>query len=304
MSYLKRKRSYLEDRATKQEPLAEISENRARKAPPGKKRRQLTQMQIDLGGEVRKACKACGMEYIPSNKEDAALHKEFHAINSGGVDMGKAFLKEATVVIPAEEGAVMVSVDGRSSLALRNKARKVLDAVNKELGAIEIEDSRLWGRTAVSIPKQASGRRRSDRGIAKVEEEREDLYKFFLYLIGDKCVGLCLAERIHNASKVTKSSGHTPSDQSKSEMVRSSSISIENSRDAVLLGISRIWTSKSHRRRGIGLALLECSRSNFFYGIEVPKDMVAFSQPSESGGQLAETWFGAAAGWHVYDDAR
>ena len=80
----------------------------------------------------------------------------------------------------------------------------------------------------------------------------------------------------------------------------------------MLLGISRIWVSKSHRRKGIATRLLDSARAHFFYGFRVPKKMVAFSQPTESGRQLAEKWFGAVAlekrtdgssegdGWHVY----
>jgi len=32
----------------------------------------------------------------------------------------------------------------------------------------------------------------------------------------------------------------------------------------------------------------------------VPKDLVAFSQPTDTGGQLAKRWFEAETGWHVY----
>ena len=54
--------------------------------PRKKKKERLIQMQLDLVGELRKKCKTCGMEYIPSNSEDATLHRKFHAMNVGGVD--------------------------------------------------------------------------------------------------------------------------------------------------------------------------------------------------------------------------
>ena len=135
-----------------------------------------------------------------------------------------------------------------------------------------------------------------------MKDATEDRYKAFLYIVGDKCVGFCLAERIHNASRVLspiKSSSSQPTISTPAAS-RSSSISISTERDAALLGISRIWTSKSHRRKGVSSALLDCARGNFFYGIEIPKEMVAFSQPSESGGQLADSWYGKKTGWHVY----
>jgi len=81
---------------------------------------------------------------------------------------------------------------------------------------------------------------------------------------------------------------------------KSSSISVSTTADIALLGISRVWVSKSHREQGLAIDLLDCARNNFFYGVEAPKDLVAFSQPTDSGGRLAERWFGSQAGWHVY----
>ena len=303
-SRLKRKRSTLTEDVSTSEPLIEISTNQANKKPPAKKGRQLTQMQIDLGGEVRKTCKGCGMDYIPSNTEDAALHKEYHKMNIGGVDMGKAFVKEMAILGTTDYGGYLAVVDGRSPTAIRNKIGKVLEAVNKELGAIEIDDSTLWGRMDISGVKKTVVPRGKKKAKVALQEEKEDRYKAFLYIIGDKCVGFCLTERIHNASRVLPSTATSPSEPipTTSAAGRSSSISTSTERDAALLGISRIWTSKSHRRKGISSALLESARSNFFYGIEIPKEMVAFSQPSESGGQLAENWYGEKAGWHVYTE--
>ena len=47
--------------------------------------------------------------------------------------------------------------------------------------------------------------------------------------------------------------------------------------------------------------MLESARNNFFYGLQVPKNLMAFSQPTESGGRLAKRWFEAETGWHIYD---
>ncbi|MCJ1282862.1 N-acetyltransferase O1 (Establishment of cohesion protein 1) [Xylographa opegraphella] len=300
----KRKRSAVSKKASPPDALTELppSSTNARKGPPPAKKVRLTQMQIDLGGEIRRACKECGMDYIPSNAEDAALHKEFHSINIGGVDMGKGFARDVTVVGRAGEGEIVAIVEAKSALGLRNKVKKVLGIVNKELGAVDVEEGILWEKMAVATRDNKKRRTEKRRGLraGREEEEKEERFKVFLYLAGDKCIGLCLAERIHNASKVIASEEHDASEHSASVGVKSSSISTETARDAALLGISRIWTSKSHRRKGIASALLDCARGNFFYGIEVPKEMVAFSQPTESGGRLAQRWFGEESGWHVY----
>lgn len=304
-TFIKRKRSMLQEHEGQaSQALTETSDNKMNTVRIAKKARCLMQMQIDLGGETRKACKGCGMDYIPSNKEDVGLHKEFHSMNVQGVDMGKTFLKDAKVLEIVEGGGILAVIDGRSSLATKNKAKLILEVVNKELGAVEIEQSTLWGSLAIPHTKKTQTRRVTTRQSSGTTERKEDRFKFFLYMIGDKCVGLCLAERIHNASKVISPQLPALSDQTQVTLTKSSSISTAAASDPALLGISRIWTSKSHRRKGIGSLLLDCARCNFFYGIEVPKEMVAFSQPSESGGRLGEAWFGDAAGWHVYAEGQ
>ena len=303
-SFLKRKRLRHPKDGTA-EPLTEISTsstNMRRVAQPKKKAR-LTQMQIDLGGEIRKACKDCGMDYTPSNAEDAALHREFHSMNIGGVDMGRGFARDATVVGRVSDGEIISIVEGKSALGIRNKVKKALEIVNQELGAAQVEDADLWGKIPILSVEDKKRREAKRRGLraGMTEQEKEDRFKVFLYLAKDKCIGLCLAERIHSASKVVGGSAvENAPKQGPTVTARSSSITTETSPDLALLGISRIWTSKSHRRKGIASALLDCARGNFFYGIEVPKEMVAFSQPTESGGYLAEGWFEEKTGWHVY----
>lgn len=295
-SFLKRKRSTADD-GSAHEPLSDITAN-ARKVPR-LDRKILTQMQIDLGGEVRKACRICGMEYIPSVKEDSALHSKFCAMNVGGVDMGKQFLKDDTVKRLHSENTIggehemVVTVDRKSSLAARNKTRKVLEVVNAELSSANMGDDQLW--SACYPTDRTSGKRKGD---SDKYDRRGDRFKAFLYMVENRCVGFCLAEKIDQAFEVV---GAVP--EGKGEVMtacRSSSTSISSTADVALLGISRIWTSKSQRGRGLATDLLDCARKNFFYGVAAPKNLVAFSQPTESGGRLAERWFEAKAGWHIY----
>ena len=297
-SFLKRKRPAFDD-SSASEPLSDITPN-ARKLPRLAKK-PLTQMQIDLGGEVRRTCRTCGMEYIPSVKEDAALHSKYCAMNVGGVDMGKAFVKDDSVKRirserAREEGREMVvTVDRKSSITARNRVRKVLEVVNAELSATDIDDERLWGALN---PEQKIIETR--KGSSEGGDKRGDRFKAFFYLVHDKCVGFCLAEKISSAFEVVGGSTTREDGIKVIETSKSSSISVSTSADIALLGIARIWTSKTYRGKGLAMDLLECARNNFFYGVEAPKDLVAFSQPTESGGRLAERWFGAEPGWHVY----
>ena len=297
-SFLKRKRPAFDDNSAN-EPLSDITPN-ARKLPRLAKK-PLTQTQIDLGGEVRRTCRTCGMEYVPSVKEDAALHSKYCAMNVGGVDMGKAFVKDDSVKrirserAKEEEREMVVTVDRKSSVVARNRTRKVLDVVNAELSAIDVDDEHLWG--ALNPDQKIIETR---KGSSEGGDRRGDRFKVFLYLVHDKCVGFCLAEKISSAFGVVSGCAAGEDGTKLIKTSKSSSISVSTSADIALLGIARIWTSKSYRGKGLAMDLLECARNNFFYGVEAPKDLVAFSQPTESGGRLAERWFGAETGWHVY----
>lgn len=310
-SFLKRKRSAREDAPSdsSSEPLSNTTPNVMKLPRPAKKSR-LRQMQIDLGGEVRRTCQTCGMEYIPSNKEDAALHKDFHGNNVGGVDLGKGFLKDAGLSRPPSsraslrEGETIVVVDRRSSASAKNKARKVLEVVNTELSAAAVDDEQLWGgiESSAPAPKPRIGKKR--KASSGRPDKRGDRFKVFLHLDGDNCVGFCLAEKIGAACRVVDSEAGQKSSERVNSTSRSSSISCSTTADVALLGISRIWTSRSYRGRGIAFDLLDCARGNFFYGMEVPKDLVAFSQPTESGGRLAKRWYQAETGWLVYTEGQ
>jgi N-acetyltransferase len=305
-AFLKRKHK----ETTAGSPLTEVNSNSVRSSvdPPKQQQQQqihthpppppqpqkgtpkqpaLRQMQIDLGTEVRKTCATCGMEYIPSNTEDAALHKKFHEMNSTGVDLGKAFMRanasrwvyEATRF---EEGYVVI-VDRKATPSAKNQAKKVLEVVNRELSSPEIEDEVLWSQA--EPPKHLH----TDNN-----EEKVDRYRVFLHMKDSRCVGLCLTERIWEARPVVQgeSNGHA----------NGSSVSVKDEVHPAIVGVSRIWTSGASRRKGIALDLLDCVVSNFIYGMEIPKDKIAFSQPTESGKKLAHKFFEEDATWHVYNE--
>ena len=304
-SFLKRKRSIekAESYQTKEkQPLKEVAYN-ARKPRRLGRKSTLTQMQLDLGGDIRKTCVQCGMEYIPSNNEDAALHRDFHDLNSTGIEIGQVLLKDsATRSIapenkPLRDGEVILVVDRQSSVLSRNKIEKILEIVNEELSAPHISDEDLWSGLE---PKDQAilTRKRSNQGSGSGGPR----FKAFVYLVNARCVGCCLVEKISAGYSVIKISNEQGNEEELGPNVRSSSISISDRPEVVLLGVTRIWTSRPFRRKGIAGILLDCARRHFFYGMEVTKDLVAFSQPTESGAQLARRWYGAETGWHVFRD--
>ncbi|KAJ5124695.1 uncharacterized protein N7515_008520 [Penicillium bovifimosum] len=268
-------------------PLTEVNSNSVRSsvdAPKQKGKKQvMRQMQIDLGNDTRKTCATCGMEYIPSNTEDAALHKKFHEMNATGIDLGKAFMRanasrwvyEATRF---EEGYVVI-VDRKASPSAKSQAKKVLEVVSKELSSPEIDDETLWSQT--EPPKH----------LKDASTEKVDRYRVFLHMKDSRCVGVCLTERIWESRPVAKEGAPD-----------GSSVSTLNETHPAIVGVSRIWTSGSSRRKGIALDLLDCVVINFIYGMEIPKAQIAFSQPTESGKRLAHKFFEDEETWHVYNE--
>lgn len=299
-SFLKRKRESIRDDS---EPLSEVVNSSVRgSAPPKKQQQTFVQMQIDLGGDVRRTCGECGMEYVLSNEEDVTLHRMYHNMNGEGVELGKSFMKSAmkwVYEVPHIEGSVVV-VDRKISPPARKNVQKVLGIVNKELSATDIADDVLWSQKSLSeeIRRASDGMKQSD--AEKRNDNKSDRYKIFLHVKDGKCVGLCLAERITRAHRVrSNGSGGTGSLELSADH-KSSSITVEEDTRPAVVGVSRIWTSKSSRRKGIANNLLDCVLNQFIYGMEIEKDELAFSQPTESGGELARAWYGDDSGWLVY----
>ncbi|KAK8156648.1 ESCO1/2 acetyl-transferase-domain-containing protein, partial [Phyllosticta citrichinensis] len=255
----------------------------------------LTQLQLDLGtAPVQKTCSTCGMAHVPSNSEDAALHKVFHAQNVGGVELGRGFVRGLTAVQRVWEGPdgdCVVVVSRRDGAAAKNRVARVMEVVRAELGAIEIAEAELWSQPSPIITTTTTT---STTAMA-------DRYKAYLYVRGTKCIGLCLAERISSAHRTpsqTPPQPTIPPPQSNPPTASTTTPSPALSPSPQInthLGISRIWTSSAHRRAGVGSALLDAAARCFVYGYgapPVPKNRVAFSQPTQMGRRLAEWWVG------------
>jgi N-acetyltransferase len=301
-STLKRKRDNTRDAS---EPLSEVFNSSSRASLPPKKPppqpQNLVQMRLDLGqSDTRKSCTDCGMEYVPSNEEDASLHKMYHNMNSDGVELGKAFMKSAmkwVYEVPHIEGSVVV-VDRKISPPARKEVQKVLEVVNKELSATSIEAEMLWSQKSLSDETDKPVEKLKQSESEKRNDHKSDRYKMFLHVKNGKCIAACLAERIIKAQQVKKAK--VPQVES---VHKSSSIEVEDETVPAIVGVSRIWTSKAHRRKGIAINLLDCVLNQFIYGMEIDKDELAFSQPTESGGELARSWYGEESGWLVYNEA-
>ncbi|TID14422.1 sister chromatid cohesion acetyltransferas-like protein Eco1 [Venturia nashicola] len=263
--------------ATRKEPLEESTGN-ARKAKP-LRQQKLTQLTLDLGQKTQKKCQTCGMEYRPSSPEDAALHKKFHAQNVGGIEVGKKFVDSIFVsqkVWTGSAGEMIVVVNRSAEARKRRVVESVLDVVEKELGGAGIDREELW--TEISATSETDAMAKCDR------------YKAYLYIRGYKCVGVCLTERIRKAYEVV--APDIPEAKGNLTSFRGSSITVSETSKPATMGVSRVWTSTFARRSGIAKKMLDSSLDNFVYGMKLSKAIAAFSQPTESGGNLARSWFG------------
>ncbi|KAJ4365644.1 hypothetical protein N0V83_008264 [Neocucurbitaria cava] len=289
-------------------PLTERSHNVQSPPEQPQKKKRMVQMQLDLATEHRKTCKTCGMEYIPSNTEDATMHRKFHAMNLGGVDFTKPLVERfrKTQVWSGGDGSFITVIGRKDALALRNRASDVLKVVNTELAAVPISNEELWSQAGITsfadAPKETTALIPEASAIEESGSPLVDRFKMYLYIRGNKCVGACLAERIWESFAVLDQNDASEQACQLPAASHSSSISISTESDPAILGISRIWTSSQHRKQGIATKLLESARIGFLYGLKIEKEQVAFSQPTESGGNLARRWFGSQAGWHVYID--
>lgn len=244
------------------------------------------------------------MEYIPSAAEDQALHARYHAAMTKGVDVGGSMLKGGVRIVARiqrdhgrgrndkdEKDQVIVEVTRWDKAWAKRAASNVLEVVEKELGAVRTREEELWGVATGTIPEG----RQSDTEAAA--------FKVYLSIRGTKCIGLLLAQRILSARRMDAacsiSTLDTTTDAGEQHGARS---------DDAPLGVSRIWVSKEYRGRGIAIQLLDAACKGFVHAIELGKDEVAFSQPTEAGLKLIRRWVGVKkegdenAAWLMYDE--
>lgn len=345
----------------KRKPLESVSKNarpkKLAREDDGKRRASssLTQMRMSLGQTVQKKCKQCGMEYTASDEEDRRLHDKFHKQNTEGVDVGKEFVSKTAktdLFEGAKDGDAIVSLWCHDSYHRKRKGQAVLEMVQSELGAVPISEENIW-----------------DAKHSKMDGD-EPMYRAYLYVRGTKCVGFLLAERIQRAKRVVKprndpvksldkTQEHQPTQgkQTAVQALHARKEAAEKAQQAIkdeiqsadgkplqlsekehpaILGISRIWTSSTHRGQGIARSLLSTTighhnkrhawaqqaREQVLAEITPEnetrkrvvdssfgqlkklerKEQVAFSQPTDSGARLARRWYGKAYGWSVYLD--
>lgn len=307
--------SFFSARTTLPKSSVAVAIATSRPIRPQRPKKRLVQMQLSLGQSFQRKCKDCGMEYVPSNMQDFSLHQKYHSRRIGGITLDKALLKKVEgwkgIEWRGKDGDCIISVTRHlTNKPGRSFAKEVLDVVQGELGAVDIPYNALWSLCAVEL-SASNAPDTVDNEVRAIDMESPcyERYKVYMYIHGTRCVGLCLAERIDKAHKVLgpekeqsnvgTTDGVIQSAHQESN-VDDSPIAIAEEVDQAWMGVSRIWTSRQVRKKGIAKQLLDCACKTFREQLAVPKHLVAFSQPTESGARLARKWFGRHHGWLVY----
>jgi len=109
--------------------------------------------------------------------------------------------------------------------------------------------------------------------------------KTYLYITPHKKVGGCLI-----VESISEGFPLISEDKSISE---DSSVRCSKVAKPATCGVSRIWVYREERRRGIASKMMEAVRSSFIYGFTIPKDQIAFTQPTPDGKKFFTKYIGS-----------
>ena len=215
------------------------------------------QMFLDLGqknfGHI--TCPTCNMVYTSAQPEDEAYHIKFHHKVISALRF-KGW-KTERVVEHFDDGRVIVVLpqDLQSHLKKVDSVRTVVD---DELGF----------SSETSLRMQDS--------------------KTYLFIADKKVVGCVVAVVIQEAFPLLP----CPTSGDKVESSEPGAWCCSSAPVRAQCGISRVWVLQQYRRKKIATRILDCVRNDFMFGGVVSKDLLAFSDPTPLGKQLAESYCG------------
>lgn len=106
-----------------------------------------------------------------------------------------------------------------------------------------------------------------------------------------KIQGMIISKEISCAYRVVTDS--VDKNNTLSDKPRLGNISLDlNKPVKCMVGVSRIWTRKEFRGKGIARQLLDHVCKDFYFGLVLSREDIAFSQPTDMGHELALKFFG------------
>lgn len=207
-------------------------------------------------------CTKCLMTYSNTSPSDLLQHKQYHDLRLNGKKWSNSWGDVVTRMEPrkgspcsnyqSDEYIVMISPKKPKEV---KAMLELLTIVNDELNAPHDENA-FWSEISESGGQQG---------------------KAFVYIKNNRAVGVITVEYIENTHR------------GKWMVLETKSIVPKVVPD-VKLGISRIWVCRNQRNQKIATRLLESARIKSIYGCVVNKWEMAWSQPSQSGSKLAESY--------------
>lgn len=215
------------------------------------------QVFLDFGQKhfERKTCSKCGMMYAPGVESDESAHKTF--CRRANHELGA--LAEA----------------GLPPKSLRTEWIRTRFQDDKECVVLLPRGGQALKSTLVKFVHEYKERVIDpEMGFADSIEGWVDspMRWNLIYIADNKIAGLLTLERVS---------------QKQHSWINLSSASLKPA-----LGVLQIWVSPSFRRKNIARRMLDCGRAHCIYGFLVPRQSIAFSQPTSEGRAFAAAYTG------------
>lgn len=206
--------------------------------------------------DLETTCKECGMSYMPTNSTDSKLHSKFHNKSLEGRDWMPGWGLQVNVPpsVKLLKDCIIVKITSSSRPYAKRATQEMSDIVNTELSA------------PPENPTWKNGPSGAGAAYLYIDQKKK------------KSIGMLIVERVKQARTMLV------------ETAEVIDCKFDN-QPPPIMGVSRIFTARNYRRKGIGSALLTVACSDFIYGLDIEKCQVAWSQPSSSGAKLALYWY-------------
>ena len=96
----------------------------------------------------------------------------------------------------------------------------------------------------------------------------------YLYIANKHVVGMATAEVIQHA------------------FVLHNSLERASKPQKAMVGVHQLWVHSRFRKQGVAKLLVDTLRAKLVFGLTVPKEMLAFSSPTEAGSRFARRYMG------------
>ncbi|ESN91951.1 hypothetical protein HELRODRAFT_181874 [Helobdella robusta] len=235
------------------------------------------QMALDFGQKLKepKQCSVCGLTYNEIQPSDDLFHTKFHKNFLSALKFNVTSRHRIVQNLPDGEIIVMVLESDKSSMLKVEQIRKHVDV---DLGFVLNEQSN-----------------NPFKGFRMVDSPKDELQQV------NRNISNSNSNNTNNNNDVTSIKNDTNNDSKHNGSVYDDSRNVHNQQpyccstisEPVRCGISRIWVSKSDRRKGVATRLLNSVRGHFSLGNPLTKQQIAFSHPTPDGICLATAYTGS-----------